>query len=404
MASLLSLDDAQQQVLSAISPGPTVPVPLRAAFGRTLAEPITCDTDYPPFDRALMDGFAVRSADVASAPATLKVVGQIPAGGGSSASLGPGQAMQICTGGPIPTGCDAVARVEETECSADSVTIRSTAPTGQFIARRASAVRSGQIVLEPGTRLTPPRIAVLAASGHHTAMVYAQPAVGVLVTGSELVEPEWVPAGAQIRDSNRYVLDALIRQAGCRPVDFGAVRDDKKALAARLRDGLDTGFLCTAGGVSMGEFDFVPACIEECGATIRFHKLAIKPGRPVLFATTEDGGCAFGLPGNPGSVFVAFWLLVRPALARRQGRTDVVPRSVSVRLLERLGPTGDRRTFRPALVEPNLQGEPQAKPLPTKGSGDPFGMGDANALIDSAPGTPAREAGDEARALLLEAL
>ena len=402
MASLIPLQDAQQIVLSTVSAGPTVRVPLRAAVNRTLAEAVACDLDHPPFDRSLMDGYAVRSADLGSMPATLDVVGRVTAGSEADVPVGPGQAIQICTGAPVPPGCDAVVRVEDTERRAERVTIKVGTAPGRYIATRASSVRAGQTVLEPGRRLSPAQIAIVAACGHSSVSVYQQPSVALLVTGNELVEPDRKPAGAQIRDSNRFVLDALVRQAHCRPVDLGVARDDPKVLTERLGRGLATGFLCTAGGVSMGEFDFVPRCLQECGATIRFHRVAIKPGKPVLFATTADGGYVFGLPGNPVSVFTTFWLLVRPALALRQGRSDVLPRAVSVRLAKPIGATGDRRTFRPARVEPDRDGRLTAEPLVVRGSGDLFGMARANALIETAPHTPAQPQGQEARAVLLE--
>jgi molybdopterin molybdotransferase len=259
-------------------------------------------------------------------------------------------------------------------------------------------------VLEAGACLGPSQIAVAASSGRSVVTVFQQPKAGILVTGNELVEPEYKPVGAQIRDSNRYVLDALVRQAGCRPIDLGVVRDEPEVLTARLRDGLDTGFLCTAGGVSVGDLDLVPECLQECGATTRFHRVAIKPGKPTLFATTEAGGCAFGLPGNPASVFVAFWLLVRPALARLQGYANEVPRAVTARLLGPIGATGDRQSFRPARVEPDQDGQLVAEPLRIQGSGDPFGMARANALIETAPGAEAGDTGQNVRVLLLDEL
>ena len=375
---------------------------MRAAVSRTLAEPVVCDVDHPPFDRSMMDGYAVRSVDLGSVPATLDVVGCVAAGNEANLPVGPGQAVQICTGAPVPPGCDAVVRVEDTDRRAERVTIKVGIAPGRYIATRASSARAGQTALEPGRRLSPAQIAIIAACGHSSVLVHQQPSVALLVTGNELVEPDCKPVGAQIRDSNRYVLDALVRQAHCRPVDLGVARDDPKMLTERLGHGLATGFLCTTGGVSMGEFDFVPRCLQDCGATIRFHKVAIKPGKPVLFATTADGGCVFGLPGTPMSVLTTFWLLVRPALALRQGCSDALPRAVTVRLAKPIGATGDRRTFRPARVEPDQDGHLTAEPLVVQGSGDPFGIARANALIETAPHTAAQPQGQDARAVLLE--
>ncbi|MHC4235462.1 MAG: molybdopterin molybdotransferase MoeA, partial [Planctomycetota bacterium] len=277
MASLISVQQAQEIVLSSVVPGPTVHLPLRHAVNRTLAEDVVCDIDYPPFDRAMMDGYALRSADTTSVPAVLQIVGQAAAGTTHPGELAPGQAVQVNTGAPMPAGCDAVARVEDTAVDGDRVTILAVAHPGQHIARRAESVRAGQTVLEAGTRLTAGRIAIAAAAGAPVVAVYEEPGVAILVTGDELVDVDRVPSGPQIRDSNRYVLDALVRQCHCRPVDLGVAHDDRETLTAKIKQGLAAGFLCITGGVSMGEFDFVPDCLGECGATIRFHKLAVKP-------------------------------------------------------------------------------------------------------------------------------
>lgn len=402
MTSVVSVEEAQKIIFSAVSPGPTVRLPLRSAVNRTLAEAVVCDIDFPPFDRALMDGYAVRAADMASVPAMLKVVGQVPAGEVPQAELAPGEAMQISTGAPIPAGCDAVVRVEDSELHGEKVTIRAAVSAGQYIARRAEYTRAGQTVLEAGARLSAGRIAIAAVAGASVVEVYEQPTVAILVTGDELVEVDRVPSGPHIRDSNRYLLDALVRECCCRPVDLGAARDDPVLLAARIKEGLSTGFLCLTGGVSVGQYDFVPDCLRACGATIRFHKLALRPGKPALFATTEQGAYCFALPGNPLSVFVTFRLLVLPALARRQGGTAAPPRTVRARLTGALSGPPDRRSCHPARVEPDDRGQLLAEPLSWRASGDPFGLARANALTVLPPGSPARQVGDEVQILFLE--
>ncbi|HUU85537.1 MAG TPA: gephyrin-like molybdotransferase Glp [Phycisphaerae bacterium] len=400
--SLISVGQAQEMILGSVQPGPTVTVPLRSALGRTLAERVVCDIDFPPFNRAMMDGYAVRAADVATVPAALQVVGRVAAGAVAERAVEPGEAMQINTGAPIPPGCDAVVRVEDTQTDGNRVVVRVVASAGRFVARRGEYVRAGAAVLEPGVCLGAGQIAIAATAGRTSLSVYERPDVAILVTGDELVEPGVLPTGGQIRDSNRYVLDGLIDRSGGRPVDLGLVRDDPEALKDKIRTGLATGFLCITGGVSMGEFDFVPQCVTECGATVRFHKLALKPGKPTLFATTDDGACVFGLPGNPVSVFATFWLLVRPALAVRQGRPPAVPRPVAARLEGRVGPTADRQTYRPARVHPHVDGRLVAEPLVWHGSGDPFGLAVCNAMIVTAPGSPARGPGDTIEVLLIE--
>jgi molybdenum cofactor synthesis domain-containing protein len=402
MAALISVEEAQQIILSSVRPGPTVTLPLREAGGRTLAEPVVCDIDYPPFDRAIMDGYAVCAADLKPAQTTLRVIGQVAAGEVPDRPLGAGQAMVTNTGAPIPHGSDAVVPVEDTRTDGDRVMIRAAAAPGQYIARRGEYRRAGSTVLDGGTRLSAGQLAIAASAGLASVSVYHEPTVAVLVTGDELVECDVVPSGGQIRDSNRYLLDGLIRQSSCRPVDLGVVRDDPEALAAKIREGLAAGFLCISGGVSMGQFDFVPRCVAECGAETRFHKLALKPGKPTLFATAAGGSCVFGLPGNPVSVFVTYWLLVGPALAARQGRAGAVPRSVSARLSGPVGPTAERRTYRPARAQPDDNGQLVAEPLRWHGSGDPFGLARANALLVTEAGSPARHPGDTVEVILLE--
>ena len=173
-------------------------------------------------------------------------------------------------------------------------------------------------------------------------------------------------------------------------------------MTARIREGIAEGFLCITGGVSMGRFDFVPRCVAECGMEVRLHKLAVKPGKPTLFATNADGACVFGLPGNPLSVFATFWLLVRPALAVRQGLPPSVPRGLAAKLQAGVGTTSSRQTYRPVRVWPNEHGELVAEPLTCHGSGDPFGLARANALLVSPPGAPARKPGDTVEVLRLE--
>lgn len=368
-----------------------------------MAGPVFTDSDYPPFDRAMMDGFAVRSADVGEGPTVLQVAGCIAAGGDPvDRGLEAGQAMQINTGGPIPPGCDAVIRVEDTSQDDRKVTLHTGVKPGQHIARRGSYVRAGQQVVDAGVRLGPGAIGAAASAGMAQLEVYEVPAVGILGTGSELVEPGVEPGSSQIRDSNRFVLDGLVRRCGARPVDLGLAKDDPEVIRSRIEQGLKHPFLCISGGVSMGAFDFVPRCLTECGAKIEFHKVALKPGKPTLLATTESGTVIFGLPGNPVSVFVSFCLFVEPALAKYQGHPQPLPRPIRVRLADSLGATGNRRTYRPATVRPDTDGVLRAAPLVWHGSGDPFGLSQANALIETRPGDAALAAGDTVSVLLLE--
>ncbi len=400
---MIDIDEAYEVLFSNIKAGKTVVLPLSEALYRTLAVPVSCDVDYPPFDRSVMDGYAVRAVDVADAPATLRVAGQIPAGTMPDRSLLPGEAMQINTGAPIPSGADAVVRVEQTELtdSGDGVLIREAVAPGQFITRRATYILAGQTVLEAGTRLAPLEIGAAAAAGAARVTVYRRPTVAVLATGDELVEIDEQPVGAQIRNSNQHLLAALITAACAEPVVLGVAGDDRESLRDSITEGLRSDVLCITGGVSMGAFDFVPEVLEQCGATFHIRKMAIKPGRPTIFASVTGGALIFALPGNPAGAFVGFELLVRPALAALEGRGGAVPLVGRAALRGSIKPTSNRRTYLPARAHLDDDGGWVAEPLSWQGSGDSFGMATANALIMRPPEAGAARGGDSVSILLL---
>ncbi len=402
LRAMIDVDEAQRIVLARIRPLEAVSVPLADALHRTLAEPVLCDVDYPPFDRSLMDGFAVRSADVAAVPVTLRIAGQAAAGAETKLSVQPGGAVQINTGAPIPPDADAVVRVESTETNAagDAVIIRESVPPGRFITPRATYVRAGSVVLEAGSVLTPANIGVAATAGAARVRVFRQPKVAVLVTGDELIDIAEKPSGPRIRNSNQYVLEALIRAACCEPVVLVPARDDREALRLQVEAGLESDALCITGGISMGAFDFVPEILKELGAEFCIRKLAIKPGRPTIFAMAKNGRPIFALPGNPVSALVGFHLLVAPGLSALQGRSTVRP-LVRATLRGSLEATRDRRSYRPARMEVNANGEWEARVLSWQGSGDSIGLAGANAMIVQPPRGPAVQDGDEIRVLPL---
>ena len=402
----VTVEEAQKAVLEHVRPGRPITVPLADSRGRTLAEPVRCDVDYPPFDRAMMDGYAVRAGDVANVPVTLRVAGQIAAGASPSGALGPSQAVQISTGAPMPPGADTVVPVEDTDPADNGavVVVRAAIEPMQHVALRASSVPAGRIVLTPGRRMGPGQIGVAGSAGAHRVSVYPQPVVSVLSTGDELVDVDRVPHGAQIRNSNRYVLEALVAQAGGRSRDVGHAPDERGPLAAKIREGLDANVLCVTGGISMGEFDFVPGVLKDCGVRFLVHKMSIKPGRPTIFGVARDGTPVFALPGNPVSAFVGFWLLVRPALAAMQGRPDERPQLVAGRLKGTLKATGDRQSYAPVRIRIDADGSLTAEMLAWRGSSDPFGLAQADGLIVRPAGAPPANDGAAVRVILLELL
>lgn len=399
---MIDIDEAYERIAAVVSPLPSVRLPLEEALHRTLAEPVVCDVDFPPFDRSLMDGFAVRAADVASVPVRLQVVGQIAAGSLANDELQAGEAMQINTGAAIPRGADAVVRVEQTELVDDGqgVQIQASVPVGKFITTRASYFSAGSVALAAGTCLSPLEIAIGATCGAVSVAVHRRPRVGVLVTGDELVGIDEVPTGAKIRNSNKYLLAAMIEGAHAEASSCGEVIDDIDVLREAVASGFENDVLCITGGISMGAFDFVPEVLEELGATFHVRKMAIKPGRPIIFATAPNGCLVFALPGNPISAFVGFELLVRPALAGLEGRAGEFPRPVRGRLVGSLGSNGPRRAFRPARVAVTPDGEYEVEPLSWHGSGDVFGMSGADGLIMQPPDAGAISTGQDVSVLL----
>jgi len=379
---LIDADEAVRLIIAHTHRGPTETVPLSDALFRTLAEPIVCDVDDPPFDRSVMDGYAVRSADVADVPVVLKLAGTIPAGQVPDQALQPGQAMQINTGAPIPAGADAVVRVEQTKAAdIENVRILSAVEAGMLITNRASYIRAGQTVLEAGKRLTPEAIAIAATAGATQVTIYRQPRVAIIVTGDELCDIDQTPSGAQIRNSNQYLLEALVKQAHAEPVLLGIARDDLMAIAKKVTQGMKCDVMCLCGGVSMGKFDFVPQALSECGAVTHFHRVAIKPGRPTLFATCENGQPVFALPGNPISTFIAFRLFVLVGLDCVEGRDPQPPQKMRARLCGQLNATANRRCYQPAHIRLTANGEMQAQPLPWHGSGNMFGLATTDGFI-----------------------
>jgi molybdenum cofactor synthesis domain-containing protein len=296
---------------------------VREALGCVTADAVTAGEDVPPFANTAMDGFAVRAADTVSAPVQLEVVGTLAAGAAPERPVGPGQAVRIMTGAPIPPGADAVVMVERTASSADgrSVTVEVQAAPGQHIREAGEDLRAGQEVFGPGTVLTPAHLGVLASLGLEQVPVFPPVRLGVLSTGDELVEGAVALRPGQIRDSNRPALLAVAQRAGCTPVDLGRVGDDEAALVAALERGLaGCDALVTSGGVSVGDFDYMKSVLDGMG-DMRWWQVAIKPAKPLAFGLVGDKP-VFGLPGNPVSSLVSFELFARPALRRMMGHRD----------------------------------------------------------------------------------
>ena len=324
------LAEAQRDVLNSVARLPMVELPLGEALGLALAQPVMAPHDVPPFTNSAMDGYAVRGADVGSAPVTLRLLEDVAAGHVAKSRVVPGTAIKIMTGAPMPGGADTVVKVEDTEPAPDTVRILAATDTGTAVRPAGGDLPAGAPVFGLGERLTPRHIAVLASLGI-APTVRSRPRVAVLSTGDEVMPPDTPILGpGQIRDTNRPLLISLLERLGAVVVDMGIVGDDAVALRTELaKAASEADMVLTSGGVSMGEYDLVKAILTELG-TIDFWQVAMQPAKPFAFGHI-DGTPLLGLPGNPVSVMVAFEQFARPALLHMMGCTAVFRPLVTAR-------------------------------------------------------------------------
>ena len=335
MTPLVPLETARSEILAAVTVLAPIDVAVRDAHGLVLAADVVTQEDVPPFANTAMDGYALRAADTAGAapgaPVPLEVVGDLPAGKAPDVAVGAGQAIRIMTGAPMPPGADAIVMVERTARVGDrGVAIEREAQPGDHVRSVGGDLHAGQVVFTAGTLVRGAHVGVLSSVGVPTVRVYPRPRVGVLSTGDELVDGGPLAPG-QIRDSNRPMLLALVREAGFEAVDLGLVRDDEDRITALLDDALtQCDGVLTSGGVSVGDYDYVKAALDRLGH-LDWRQVAIKPAKPLAFGVVRDTP-VFGLPGNPVSSLVSFELFARPALLQRAGhpfrfRPEVVARA-----------------------------------------------------------------------------
>ncbi len=375
----------------------------RDAPGRVLARAVAATLDVPAADVSAMDGFAV--AGEPPPGRALRVAGMVAAGDPPGASLSEGGTLRIMTGAPVPAGSDRVIPVERATVEvapgaeggpAETVRFAGPGAPGDHVRRRGELVRRGDELLSAGAILTPGALSLLATHGHDRVEVHRAPRVSLVVTGSEVVAPTAEPGPGQLRDSHTDFLLAACRSLGIEARSLGIVADDPASLADRVEHGLESEVLLLTGGVSMGELDLVAGTLGRAGCTRLFHGVAIQPGKPVLAARHERGeagGLVFGLPGNPASVMVAFWLFVRPALRRMLGRTDGFWHgALAAELGGPLPAAKGRDRFLPASVA-FAGGGLRATPVPPLGSHDLGAYGRGTALVRVPSGSLARPAG-----------
>jgi molybdopterin molybdotransferase len=382
---------------------PPEEIELARALGRVLAEDVVADTDLPPFDRAQMDGFAVRAEDTVNTPARLRVVGEAAAGRGWREALRAGEAVRIMTGAPVPAGADSVQQVEITSelDEGRAVEISKATEPGQFIVRRASEIERGATVLRAGEEITAARMAVLASFGYDRVRVGARPRVAVLATGTELVRVNEAPGEDQIRDSNTFSLAAYATLAGAKVERLPLAGDDLELLMLAIREASErSDALILSGGVSMGVYDFTKTALRRLGAEIFFERVSLRPGKPTVFARLGTA-LVFGLPGNPVSVSVTFNLFARTALRAMQRAEQPLMKVERAVLSRSVRGAQERESFLPASLHTDEEGRLIAEPLKWGGSSDFVAFARATALINVPAGVRTLESGAVVRVLHL---
>jgi molybdopterin molybdotransferase len=407
---MLSVEEAQQRILGEVKIPPPRAVPLADALGLALDENVASDIDSPPHDKSIVDGYALIASSVTASQTELRVIEEVTAGQVPTMAVEPGMATRIMTGAPVPQGADAVVMVEKT-ISIEGVSearvriLEAPVKPGQNIVRRGASMRRGDEVLTADLhrRLRPIEIGLLAEVGRATVEVL-QPTAAVLATGNELVPANQVPGPGQIRNSNGPMLVAFVRDAGAAPIDLGIARDTHADLRTKIEQGLNSDVLILSGGVSAGVLDLVPQVLSECGVHEVFHKVNLKPGKPLWFGTCQrdsQNRLVFGLPGNPVSSLVCFELFVRPALKKLAGHRDCIPVPIQATLTKEHQQRGQRGTYWPSQMETNADGTRLVTPLPWKGSGDLRSLANADALAIFPPGERQYQLGETISVLLL---
>jgi molybdopterin molybdotransferase len=373
-------------------------VPLGQAHGRVLAEPLVADRDYPAVRRSLRDGFAVKSSNV---PGILRVRGEVRAGEPEQAPLEDGEALEIMTGAPVPDGADAVVMVEHVTrvsgpTGAQQVKTDSRADPGQFINDRGAEAQSGSVLIPQGTLVDASHIATLAMTGHTSVQVVRRPSVAILATGDEIVDLHEKPASHQIRNSNSYMLAALVRASGGTPAVLPVARDTRDALHVLLGQGLEHDLLLVTGGVSAGKYDLVKPVLREFGVQFQFERVRIQPGQPTAFGSVGRKP-VFGLPGNPGSTLVTYQLFAEPALQLVAGHTDPVLPLLSAQFEAPFRHKGGLTRFLPARLSADGQ---HLRHIPWQGSSDVPALAKANAFLVADHDRQTWEIGDSIRVML----
>lgn len=398
---MISVEEARARILAKFKPLPAEQVMLDRALGRTLAVDAAARRTQPPKAMSAMDGYAVRSEDVASPPVTLRVVAEIAAGASSDHALRKGEAARIFTGAPLPPGADAIVIQEDTSAdeSAGTVTVGESAKKGRFVRPAGLDFKDGEVLLPFGHTLTARDIGVAAAMNLPWLTVYRRPRVAILATGDEIAMPGDPIGENQIVSSNGPALAAAVETMGGVPTLLGIARDDMDGIARLAEGARGADLLLTTGGVSVGKHDLIGKALGEAGLNMDFWRIAMRPGKPLMFGELS-GTPVLSLPGNPVSTLVCFLLFAAPALARLQGRTETVPEIRDVVLGVDLPENDKRQDYLRATLSRDGDGRMIAAPFPQQDSAMMSRLARSDCLIIRPPHATAAKRGETVQVVL----
>ncbi|MBV8189679.1 MAG: molybdopterin molybdotransferase MoeA [Alphaproteobacteria bacterium] len=400
---MLSVRDAHARVIAAFEPLPAEMVSIADATGRVLAEAPAARLTQPPSDLSAMDGYAVRAEDVPAAPITLRLVGQAPAGGSYDHALKAGETVRIFTGGPLPMGADSIVIQEDTKAEGEAITILEAPRIGRHIRKAGLDFAEGKQPVGAGRRLTARDVALLAAMNIPWLSVHRRPRVAILSTGDELVMPGEPVGRNRIVSSSGIAVAALVRAWGGDPLLFDIARDDASLIQQRIAAGTQHDLLITLGGASVGDHDLVQAALKAQGFTMDFWRIAMRPGKPLMFAA-KDRARVLGLPGNPVSTMVCSLLFVKPALERMLGQHGDLVATTQAKLARGLKQNDTREDYMRAKLGRDSDGALTVDPHPVQDSSMLSVLAWSDALLVRPAYDPPRNAGDTVQVIDLSVL
>ena len=403
---LVPAEEALAIILENAEPRASEHVALKFAGGRVLAEDLAAGRTQPPFPASAMDGYGVRASDVATVPVTLKIVGEAAAGNPFAGSLNAGEAVRIFTGAPVPPGADTIVIQENTTAQPGAVTILQPSTAGRFIRPEGLDFRTGDVLLHQGDLIDPQRLSLAAAMNHARLPVYCKPRVALFATGDELALPGEKTGAGGIIASNTFGLAAMVRAHGGEVDDFGIIRDTREALDAALTSAIDGGadLLLTTGGASVGDHDLIVPALKALGADIRFSKIAMRPGKPLIFATIVRGGRtlrALGLAGNPVSSIVAGYRFVAPLVTKLAGLPMRQAEPLDAIFGSALPANDEREEYMRATIRRLDGGVLEASPFEKQDSSMLANLARADALVIRPANAPEARPGDPCKIILL---